>query len=189
MPSIEELQRMLAQSEQNRQNQLAFNPFAGTAKQYVGLLGALFPKQSSYNPPSYIAQRGSGFAVASTDWDDDFDANPGSLYESDYPTAGGMIRLHGYTTNDPIRAMLAFDSDRDGSVTGRLLLSAGNVQIKMNGAITDYAASATVTLSIREGRNLLRVAYDGTAGHCTFDVRIFDGTGFRWVDLRNGFGV
>lgn len=170
---------------------LSLNPFAGTAKQEVGAMQAiqgLLPAVTTASP-AYMVQRGSGFTVASTDWDDDFDANPNSLYESDYPTKSGSVHLHGFTTNDPVRAVIAFDSDRDGSVTGRLLLSAGNVQTKMNGVLANYAASATVTLAFKEGRNVLRVAHDGTAGNCVLDIRIFDGSGFRWVDIRRGFGA
>lgn len=171
-----------------RRGLLQYNPYVGTAKQYIGELKNLLPSVTA-DSPAYLVQRGSGFTVASTDWDDDFDANPDSLYESDYSTKSGSVHLTGFTTNDPVRAMVCFDSDRAGSVTGRLLLSAGNVQTKMNGVLTNYAASATVTLTIREGRNVLRVAHDGTAGNCVLDIRIFDGGGFRWVDLRRGFGT
>jgi len=170
---------------------IGYNPYTGTAKQYAAQIEQLRTMFQPFNPeaPAYLVQRGSGFTVASTDWDDDFDANPDSLYESDYSSKSGAVVLEGFTTNDPVRAVVAFDAPTSGSVTGRLLLSAGNAQIKMNGALTNAAASTTLTLSYQQGRNVLRVAHDGTAGRCVLDIRLFDGERFKWIDIRKGYGV
>lgn len=133
--------------------------------------------------PSWLCERGSGFTVASADWDDDFDAAGVTLYQFDFSTDSGYLVLNGNTTSYPVRAMLAFDSEFAYTVTG-LLSTNNNVQVKFNGVNTAYAATAEITLNVQEGRNFLRIAHDGAAGSISFEGRLFDGHSARWVDLR-----
>lgn len=134
----------------------------------------------------YRGWRGDGtWAVASTDWEDDFRANP--YFEFNVPTSGGFLIMLGESTNDPVMYTVAFDSDHDYTVNGRIHVAGANIQVKFNGVITTYAASSDVSLSVKRGTNVLKVTHDGTAGVASFDIRLYDGETARWVNPRGTY--
>lgn len=131
---------------------------------------------------AWLGERGSGFTVSSTDWDDDF-ANQ-TLVQFDLSTESGHLQLLGNTTSYPVRYTIAWDSPRRTTIPAIIHTLGNNIQIKMNGTVSDYNTTTGITLDVQEGRNVLRIAHDGAVGLATFEARLFDGKDFHWVDLR-----
>jgi len=140
--------------------------------------------QTSVNAPSWCCQRGSGFAVASTDWDTDFNADGVTLIEFDVSTVSGFLQMLSDTNQYPQRYLIAWNADNayDSDCLVHVSGSA-NVQIKFNGVITNYTTTTALTLSGVRGRNVLRIAHDGNADAASFEGRLFNPS--QWVDLRN----
>ena len=106
----------------------------GTAKQYAAQIEQLRTMFQPFNPkPPPTLCKGVQFHRRLHGLGRRLRRQPQLALRTDYSSKSGAVVLEGFTTNDPVRAVVAFDAPTSGSVTGRLLLSAGNAQIKMKG--------------------------------------------------------
>ncbi len=137
------------------------------------------------NSPYWVCQRGSGFAVASTDWDTDFNADAVTLIDYDVATPSGFLHLLSDTNQYPQRCLIAWDAAIAYNISCLVHVSgAATVQVKFNGVLTNYAATTAITLQGVTGRNVLRIAHDGNADSASFEGRLFDGVNGTFLDLR-----
>lgn len=125
--------------------------------------------------PSYASERMNGHAVASTDWDDDFETYASSLTRFFVPTEGGSLQMFPYSTSYPVRHILQFEADLAYDAKGLLIISGTtNVQLKFNKKISNYTAGVNaLTLSVRKGMNTLRIAHDGQGNAASLEINLW----------------
>lgn len=137
---------------------------------------------------------------AGVDWDNLFD-NTAATNQCgfNYVTSGGEIATTIYWDQLQRRYRIAWDSDSGGAVKAYLMgcasyeVGTGTVQVKLNGAITEYAfnpAGTTyyeITLDTMPGRNQLVICSTPAPFELQFYGRLFDGRTSRWVDPRDSF--
>lgn len=121
--------------------------------------------------PYWYVERGSSLGALSGDWDDQFDAEGVTLYPSRV-YSGGKIDLTSLSTTYPVRARMKVIAPYDCEVSG-IILTGTNAQLKVNGEITDTASTASVTIRLLQGENIIRFAQDGTSGTACLECDLF----------------
>lgn len=129
-----------------------------------------------------------------TDWDPLFTPSATGYKKFHLATAHGEFDFGALGIGPQRRLSIAWDAAAASTVQCTLCGEyvevtagdVGNMQIKLNGKVTEYAsATTTVQLSIKPGRNLLVITADDRPATLQFFGILWDETrGDRWVDPR-----
>lgn len=135
---------------------------------------------------------------AGIDWDNLFE-NTSATNQCSFNvvTSGGELESGIYWDSLQRRFRISWDSDSGGAVKAYLAGcrqddgGTGTIQLKLNGAITEYAFNSAgttyyeITLDTMPGRNQLVLCSTPIPFTTQFVGRLFDGRTSRWVDPRD----
>lgn len=118
------------------------------------------------------------------DWRVEFDG-PGMWYW-DCPTFSGAIDLlirDNPGTQGARMATLSFDAQQPFTLLSDLRVTAGRVQVHVNGERSEFSASSQPTLSFSAGRNTVCLIGNAASGDILFRARLFDGRSSQWAPV------
>lgn len=140
--------------------------------------------QQTYQAPYWNGVRLPDSTVMATDWTDTFeDASITPRVVTRAQTAGGELFVSQWTDHCPGRWEIAWDAKAAYDVNLRVLADgAGNYKFTFNGDETTYSGPQDITLSVRQGRNDLRIIKDSTgADRISVEGVLFDGVNATWI--------
>jgi hypothetical protein len=126
--------------------------------------------------------RTGGTYTPGTDWLPQFESPAGTKWAFELPSPTGclMLLIRDATTNAGRLARVQFFAERAFSAVCDLRMTAGRVQIKVNGTLAEYTSSGQVTLSFAEGLNVVEVMGDASTSDIVLLGRFYDGVTAWW---------
>ena len=135
-----------------------------------------------------VVRQTTGTFTPGTDWESQFD-NKGQTnrLEHTQATMGGEIP-HVNSDSSATRHTILFSSQGAGVVLAYLgIVGTGRVQVKANGVINEYTASATINLKVNKAplTNRIVVMSNGTGGAFQYalNTQLFDGVNRIWQSI------
>lgn len=132
---------------------------------------------------SCVGRTGGTFS-AGTDWLPQFEDPSATRWFWELPSPTGALELlvrENAGSAGQRMARVQFECERPSTQTADLRVTAGRVQVKLNGATTEHTSSGQISLSFVEGLNVLEVLCNPAAGDVLLLGRFYDGITSWWV--------
>lgn len=130
-------------------------------------------------------ERTGGTYTAATDWNGQFDDNNATnAVDFDIPTATGWV-VFCPSSSQPTRLRLSFETPYAFSIPINLVADnwgANTVQVRINGAGTDYSADTRETWNFQVGRNQIDLMTNGTPDRIELRATLFGRAGVQWIN-------